>query len=43
LAQITQHLEPLQLPIAHQPNRHPKHPPEIPEAVSSVIGRRVTF
>jgi hypothetical protein len=41
--QILQHLEPPQLPIAHQPNRHPKHPPEIPRAVSSVIGRGVTF
>ena len=37
------HREPPQLAIAHQPNRHPKHPPEIPEAVSSLIGTRVTF
>jgi hypothetical protein len=29
------HLEPPQLPIAHQPNRHPKHPPQIPGAVIS--------
>jgi hypothetical protein len=29
--------------IAHQPNRHPQHPQEIPEVVSSVIGRGVTF
>jgi hypothetical protein len=43
LLQILQHLEPPQLPIAHQPNRHPKYPPEIPGAVSSVIGRGVTF
>jgi hypothetical protein len=41
--QILQRLEPLQLPIAHQPNCHPKHPLEIPRAVSSVIGRPVTF
>jgi hypothetical protein len=43
LIQIPQHVEPRQLPIAHQPNRHPCHPPEIPRAVSSVIGRGVTF
>jgi hypothetical protein len=43
LIQIPQHLEPRQLPIARQPNRHPRHPPEIPRAVSSVIGRGVTF
>jgi len=43
LNQISQHLEPRQLPIAHQLNRHLKHPPEIPGAVSSLIGRRVTF
>ena len=30
-------------PIAHQPNRHPQHPPEIPREVSSVIGAGVTF
>ena len=41
--QILHHLEPPQLAIAHQPNRHPKHPPQIPGAVSSLIGRRVTF
>jgi hypothetical protein len=41
--QILQHLEPPQLPIAHQPNRHHKHPPQIPRGVSSLIGRGVTF
>ena len=41
--QILQYLEPPQLPIAHQPNRHPQHRPEIPRGVSSVIGRGVTF
>jgi hypothetical protein len=43
LIQIPQQLEPRQLPIAHQPNRHPQHPPEIPREVSSLIGRGVTF
>ena len=41
--QILQNLEPPQLAIAHQKNSHPKHPPEIPGAVSSRTGRRVTF
>ena len=41
--QILQHLEPPQLAIAHQPNRHPRHPPQIPGVVSSLSGRRVTF
>jgi hypothetical protein len=43
LIQIAQHLQPRKLPIAHQKNRHPQHPPKIPREVSSVIGRRVTF
>src|SRR5205823_7118687 len=43
LIQIPQQLEPRKLSIAHQPNRHPKHPPENPRAVSSLIGRGVTF
>ena len=43
LVQIPQNLQPRKLPIAHQSYRHPQHPPEIPRAVSSVIGRRVTF
>ena len=43
LNQISQHFEPRQLPIAHQSNRHPKQPPQIPRGVSSLIGRRVTF
>ena len=30
LIQIPQHLEPGQFSIAHQPNRHPKHPPKNP-------------
>jgi hypothetical protein len=38
-----QHLEPPQLAIAHQLNRHPKHPRDVLGAVSSLIGRRVTF
>ena len=29
-----------QLPIADQPNRHPKYPPEIPRAVSFIAGTR---
>jgi hypothetical protein len=36
-------LQARQLPIAHQPNRHPKHPPEILRAVSSVIGVSARF
>jgi len=43
LIQIAQHLQPRNLPIAHQKNRHPKHPPQIPGAVSSLIGTRVTL
>ena len=31
------------LPIAHQPNRHPRYPPEISRGVSSLIGTAVTF
>ena len=38
-----QRFETPQLAIAHQPNRHPKHPPEIPGAMSSRTGRGVTF
>src|SRR5215469_92855 len=34
---VPQDLETPQLPIAHEPNRHPKHPPHIPGAVSSVL------
>jgi hypothetical protein len=30
LIQVPQHLEPRQLSIAHQPNRHPRHPPKNP-------------
>jgi hypothetical protein len=41
--QILQHLEPPQLPIAHQPNRHPRHPPEIRRGLSFLTGTRVTF
>jgi hypothetical protein len=43
LIQIAQHLQPRKFAIAHQKNRHPQHPPEIPQEVSSLIGRRVTF
>ncbi len=35
--------EPRKLSIAHQPNRHPKHPPKTLQAVSSLIGREMTF
>jgi hypothetical protein len=35
-APYQQHFQPRRLPIAHQPNRHPQHPPEIPRAVSSL-------
>src|ERR1700730_5532268 len=38
LIQIPQPLEPRQLPIAHQSNRHPKHPPENPPGVSFQTG-----
>jgi hypothetical protein len=42
LIQILQHLEPLQHSIAHQPNRHPKHP-GIPPWSVICNWRRVTF
>src|SRR4051812_44943595 len=34
LIQISQHLEPRQLLVAHQPYRHPRHLPKIPQGVS---------
>jgi len=43
LIQVPQHLEPSKLAIAHQLYRHPKHPPQNPQEVSSLTGRRVTF
>jgi hypothetical protein len=42
LIQIAQHFQPRQLHIAHPSNRHPKHPPEIPGAVSRQLCRGVS-
>src|ERR1700693_1430017 len=43
LIQVPQHLQPCKLPVAHQPYRHPRHPPKNPRGVSFLSGRGVTF